>query len=225
MKKRILILTLITLAASHMVGYSQSRIPSATNGLFSNNLDFFAIQKVSDVYTGGVNEDIKGSIYLFDQWTKLRITSTYKDNYTYSILANYNIMADRFEIFVKGEKYILNPESVVKITKGNRTFKVSEEDLEKNYYEEVASGDNVSLVKIYESKVVEVPTKTLGLIERKISKSEKEFLVFKDGSMTKMPKSRGKLFKALNLTSEKRDKFKKYDIKNDYELAAIIKDA
>ena len=95
MKKRILILTLLTLAASHMVGYSQSRIPSATNGLFSNNLDFFAIQKVSDVYTGGVNEDIKGSIYLFDQWTKLRITSTYKDNYTYSILANYNIMADR----------------------------------------------------------------------------------------------------------------------------------
>lgn len=217
------IVVVLLLTVSNLV--NAQRTIQATNGVFSNNLDFFAVQKVSDVYTGSVNGDIKGSIYLFDQWTKLRITSTYKDNFTYSILANYNLMADRFEIFVKGEKYILNPESVVKITKGNRTFKVAEEDIDKNYYEEVASGDNVKLVKIYNSKVVEVPTKTLGLVERKITTSEKEFLLFNDGTMTKMPKSKGKLFKVLNLSDDLKNKFKKFNIKDVYQLSKIIGEA
>lgn len=73
----------------------------------------------------------------------------------------------------------------------------------------------------FNTKVVEVPTKTLGLVEWEITKTEKQLLIFKDGSLPKCRSHKENSLNYLfNFSKEKRDKFKK-----SVELTDTIKDA
>ncbi|RKR14016.1 hypothetical protein CLV91_0085 [Maribacter vaceletii] len=203
--------------------FSQSRVPSSVNGVFSNNLDFFAIQKVDDVYNNGVNEDIKGSPYLFSDWSDIYITVKLKKEETYHIKGNYNPVLDQFEIVIKNEKYILNPKSVIQIRRGSQIFKLGNSLT--SYHEELAVGKNVRLIKIYEASVMQTQTQTLGLFERKIVLKDSEYILFNDGRTIKLPKSKNKLFELLNTSQKKQKEYKKFKIKNLSDLSKIIQDS
>ncbi|MBT9187921.1 hypothetical protein [Zobellia russellii] len=201
-------------------GSSQNR-NGPQNSMFANNLDFFALQKVDDVYFNSNNNNVSGSPYLFNDWKKVRIEAKFKQNFTYSILANYNISTDNFIIKLEDQEYILNPESVISIKFDNRTFKVNT-SFDKNYHEVLADGSSIDLIRLFKVTTLESPTQTLGLVETKIKLKSDEFLVDSTNQITKLPKSKNKIYESLKIDKKNRAKYKQYNVKNLNELSKLI---
>ncbi|NNF19747.1 MAG: hypothetical protein HKN61_08195 [Flavobacteriaceae bacterium] len=214
------ILLILALVFSHLLS-AQNRSGGLSNNVFNNNLDFFAIQKVDNVYNNGKISDVQGSPYLWNGWKVVSVKISSGNNPSYQVPARYNVLANRFEIQVNGEAYMLDPNAILSIHAGTRTFKPGP-TVAYTYHEELAAGASISLFKIHSATLLESPGKTLGLIERKIVLKEKEMLQLNDGSVVKLPRRKKKLMKLLDVPPAKKEAFKDLNVKDPEDLSRII---
>lgn len=191
------------------------------NNVFSNNLDFFALQKVDNVVSNGVSDGMEGSPYLFGEWPEGTIHTKSTGAKSYTLPVNYNVVRDRFEVRVNGEQYALNPATLEKIQTGDRIF-VPRRLHDKRYSEIHVDGSRAKLVSLFNYQVVEAPTKTLGVITRQLKIREKKWLLLPDGALVKLPKSTRKLFKILELDNKNKERFSDHKIRKMEDLREIL---
>jgi hypothetical protein len=201
--------------------FAQDRYGNAQNGVFDNNMDFFAMAKVQNKSNTNYIEGVKGSIYLFDTWDKCIIIPS-NDTSNFAVPCNYNIYSDQFELKVDDDKYILNEDSIESIRIGQKIFKPSNNIVDAKYIQFLAQGDAIKVVRVFKAKIIEGQTSTLGLWESKLKVNEIDYFVMSDGSFMKVPSSKSKIFNILNLSQDQRKTYKKYNLKKTEELVHMI---
>ena len=219
MKNLLLLLILITTVCSAQDrGFNASQSSNA----FSNNLNVFAMQKIDKIYNGVLSGSSNGSVYLFKEFEECIIYHNSKDSY-YKANANYNVYSDQFEVLIDNELYLLDQKSVKEIQQGDRVFLPNpSEKQQKKYMEIIAEGKNISLVIVYEARVFEAQTQTLGLVENKIKLVNKDYFIL-DNELVKVPNSNSKILKLLKLTEQQKKKFGGENLKNLDTLISLIK--
>lgn len=201
--------------------FAQDRYGNAQNNVFDNNMEFFAMAKVKNKSNSNFVEGIKGSIYLFDTWDKCIIIPS-NDTSNFSVPCNYNIYSDQFELNIDNDKYILNEASIETIKIGQKIFKPSNNIDNAKYIQFIAQGNSIKVVRIFKAKIIEGQTSTLGLWESRLKVNEIDYFVMSDGSFVKVPSSKSKIFKILNLTEAQKKVYKKYNLKKTEELVQMI---
>jgi len=201
--------------------FGQDRYGNPQNGVFDNNLDFFAMAKVENKSNSNFIEGVEGTIYLNKTWEKCYIKSTKKDA-DLSIQCNYNVYEKQFEIIIDKDMYILNPESIASIQIGQKTFIPTIHSTDNNYYEQLADGKSVKLVKLYKAKVKTEKTNTLGLFEQRLVIRGIDYFLKDDDTFVKVPTSKSKIIEELNLTSDQKKDYKKYNLKKTDQLIEVI---
>jgi len=201
--------------------FGQDRYGNAQNNVFDNNMDFFAMAKVKNKSNSNFLAGVKGTIYLNKTWNKCQIYSS-KENSNFSLPCNYNVYSDQFEIQVDTDMYILNQESVNLIRIGKQMFKPTNNSSNKSYYELLADGNSVKIVKLYDAKIMEVQTNTLGLFEQKLVINDIDYFLMNDGKLIKIPSSKSKIFDVLDLTDEQRKIYKKYNLRKTENLIDMV---
>lgn len=195
------------------LSFSQERRGGVQNDVLANNLGDFALQKIDAVYHNEFRGNVSGNTYLFDDWKLGLITTTKNNNnnkeYSFSILINYNLKMDRFEIKMDNDIYFLEKQMVKEIRVGNKAFiptPTNYKDEIKSYMELLGEGEDFKLVKIYSLKIKGVQSKTsLGLYETKVTVKDKRFFVDNDGKFQEVPSSKKKIYEILDLSKEERE--------------------
>ena len=217
--KQLIIILLFTTSLSL---YSQERSFGSTNGVFNNNLEFFAMLKVGNKNNNEYTAKANGKYYLLKKWAPCEIETI--DNKEYTInKCNYNIYDHRFELLLENEVLFLNKEIIRKIKLNNKIFKPLEIDhsFKSNYYEELGSNENIRIIRLYNLKKKVLPsTESLGLYENKVEVKNKKYFIYNQ-EFLEVPKSTKNTFEILKLNYNKKD-HKNLKTKNIKDLLKII---
>lgn len=219
MKK--IILSLAILMSSYTFGQGKF-VASESSNVFSNNLNVFALQKIDQVYSNQYISGLKGSVYYKEDFAEGALYRKKDAERFFQVEANYNLFTDQFELLFEDELYLINAEGISKIVLDGHVFIPTNKFLQgKAYFEELAANAGVQFVKTHEVRLLEVPSKTMGLIETKIKRFEKKYLIV-NGALMEMPKNRKEFFAVLELSETQKNQFSKAHIKNDAEVIKII---
>lgn len=192
------------------VMWSQSRDLGPSSTMFANNLGDFALQKIDRVYNSEYSNNISGEMYLFDDWKQCIVKTNLKEEgLNFSVLCNYNLFTDQFEMKVDNEIYFLQHDVIVEIQQGNRTFVPNHNFSDENstaYMEVLGEGEKFDLVKLYDLKIKDVQSKrSLGLYEKKIMTKDKLFFVDQENNeLIEVPRSKRKIYNILELDAAER---------------------
>ena len=227
MKKTHLIIALTLFVSFY--SFSQDRNTSLRNGVFNNNLEFFALQKIETKYNNQYITNAKGRYKLFNDWKKCTITT--KDDRTLSSPCNYNLFSDEFEIKIENDIYFVEASQVKEILIEdnkylplNTNLPKSKEDY-KSYYNLIAKGNKLELVERYKLKLKTVASSTsLGLYENKFQIKEGLFFKLDNGELVEVPKSTKKIMQTLHLNKSLSNKYKKTNLKKLENLIPLVKE-
>jgi len=217
MKNLFILLSLFVFSITN----GQDRYGNAQNSVFDNNMEFFSMAKVKNKTNTNFIQGVEGTIYLNKQWNKCQLYSS-KENSNFSAPCNYNVYADQFEIKIENDQYILRPESMALIRMGRQMFKPSNSSTDNSYFELLADGKTVKIVRLYNAKIMAVQTHTLGLYEQKLVINNVDYFLMNDGELIKIPSSKSKIFDILNLTDEQRKVFKKYNLRKTDNIIDMV---
>lgn len=221
MKKIILI---IILCFTNLNLISQSRNVPVKNGVFNNNLEFFAMAKVNTKNNSEHSVKAKGHYYLTkNKWGKCQIKTTSNKDYDFNN-CNYNIFDKRFEFIIDNNVYFLHKNEVNYINFNDNKF-IPSKDItidDKNYFKELHTFKNGNkLIEIFFLDKKSIPSNTtLGLYHNKVIINSKKYLLL-ENKIIKLPNKKKKILKILNKESESK-KYKKLNIKNTEDLIKII---
>lgn len=202
--------------------YSQNRSVAQTNGVFNNNLEFFAMLKVGTKHNNEFSTVVNGKYYLLKKWSDCNIKTT--DGKKYSLKScNYNVYDNRFELLLEKEVLFLKKGIIKEITIDNKVFKplYLESEFKNNFYEEIVSNEKIKIIKLYKLKKRTIPsTESLGLYQNKVE-VKKGLYFIKDNEIIKIPKSTKETFKLLGKTYKKKE-HKKLSTKKVTDLVTTI---
>lgn len=225
--KKILILNLALLLAVSV--FSQDRNPSLTNGVFNNNLEFFALQKIQNKYNNQYIPNTKGRYRLFFDWKKCSLTTN--DDKTLVSLCNYNLYTDEFELKIENDIYFIEPIHIKEILVSTDKYiplaykDVDSKEKYKNYYNLIAKGQTAELVERYKLKLKNVASKSsLGLYESMFEIKKDLFFKFNNGNLIEVPRSTKKVIQVLNLNQSLSNKYKKTNLKKLENLILLIEE-
>lgn len=221
MKNKILtFFILITTLSLH----AQSRNVQYKNGVFNNNMEFFAMAKVSNKNNSENSIKAKGYYYLNNNWNKCQV-KTIKDKDHVFNTCNYNIFDKRFEFIIDNVVYFLKKNEVKHIVINGNKFVPSSFNfpLNKNFFNEIYTfKDNRKLIEIHELKKKSVPSNsTLGLYHNKIEKKSKKYILNENGTLIELPKNKKKILSKLNIKYNSKI-HKKLNPKNNNDLIKLI---
>lgn len=194
-------ITIIIIVLTYSIVFSQNRNTTLRNGVFNNNLDFFALQKVENIYNSNFYNNIKGRYYLYPTWEKCKLTNI--DNKRFIAPCNYNLHTDFIEIKVDTSIYILDHKKIKEIQVNNEYLRPIENNTVKHgnlssYYKELTNNKKINLIKRYNLSLQSVQSTTsLGLYETKLEIKEVLFFLFEDGKLEKVPKTNKKIREVL----------------------------
>jgi hypothetical protein len=201
---------------------SQNRTIGKTNGVFNNNLEFFAMLKVGNKNNNEFTAKANGKYYLLAKWAPCNIETN--DNKEYTInKCNYNVFDNRFELLLDKEVLFLNKEIIKKIEFNNKIFKTIKVDhrFKNNYYEDLGANKKVNIIRLYTLRKKVLPSKeSLGLFENKVEVLNKKYFIYNE-EIIEIPKSTKKTFKLLDLKYDKKN-HKKLKTKTIKDLHQII---
>ena len=225
--KKLFILSLTLLVS--ITCLSQNRNPSLTNGVFNNNLEFFALQKIQNKYNNQYIPKTKGKYHLFFDWQKCQLTT--KDDKTLVSLCNYNLFTDEFELKIENDIYFIESIHIKEIIVSNDKYVplplnyANIEENYKNYYNLIAKGQTVELVERYKLKLKNVASKTsLGLYESMFEIKKDLYFKFTNDNLVRVPKSSKKIIQTLDLNQSLSSKYKKTNLKKIENLILLIED-
>lgn len=221
MKKKILTFLILITTLSFQ---AQSRNVLYKNGVFNNNLEFFAMAKVSNKNNSENSTKAKGYYYLNKKWNKCQVKTAKNKNHIFNT-CNYNIFDKRFEFIIDNVVYFFKKHEVKHITINGYKFVPSSNNfpLNKNFFKEIHSfDDNRKLIEIYELKKKSIPSSsTLGLYHNKIEKKTKKYILNINGSLIELPKKKKKILSKLNIKYNSKI-HKNLNPKNNNDLIKLI---
>jgi hypothetical protein len=215
-------LIIIILCITSLNIVSQNRAIGRTNGVFNNNLEFFAMLKVDNKTNNEFTAKANGKYYLLEKWKPCKIETIDDKEYTIN-KCNYNVFDNRFELLLDKEVLFLNKDIIEKIEIDNRIYKTIKIDhrFKNNFYEDLGSNKKVAIIKLYTLRKKILPSKeSLGLFENKVEVLNKKYFIIND-EIIEIPKSTKATFKLLKLKYRKK-KHKKLKTKNIKDLQQII---
>jgi hypothetical protein len=215
-------LIIIILCITSLNIVSQERVIGSTNGVFNNNLEFFAMLKVGNKNNNEFTAKANGKYYLLEKWSSCIIETTDDKEYTMNN-CNYNVYDHRFELLLDKEVLFLNKDIIEKIEIDNKIYKTIKIDhrFKNNFYEDLGSNKKVAIIKLYTLRKKILPsTESLGLYENKVEVLDKKYFIIND-EIIEIPKSTKATFKLLKLKYSKK-KHKKLKTKNIEDLQQII---
>lgn len=215
-------LIIIILCITSLNITSQNRTIGKTNGVFNNNLEFFAMLKVGNKNNNEFTAKANGKYYLLENWAPCKIETIDDKEYTIN-KCNYNVYDHRFELLLDKEVLFLNKEIIKKIEIDNRIYKTIKIDhrFKNNFYEDLGNNKKVAIIKLYTLRKKILPSKeSLGLYENKVEVLNKKYFIIND-EIIEVPKSTKKTFELLSLKYIKK-KHKKLKTKNVKDLQQII---
>ncbi|WP_422090556.1 hypothetical protein [Tenacibaculum ovolyticum] len=219
------ILLIIVLCFTNLSLISQSRNVPFKNGVFNNNLEFFAMAKVNTKNNSEHSTKAKGHYYLNkNKWSKCYIKTTSNKDYTFDT-CNYNIFDKRFEFIIDNNVYFLQKKEVNYIKINNDKFIPSNKITtnNKNYFKEIhvfKNGDKLIEIFFLDKKSIPSNT-TLGLYHNKVIINSKKYLL-QNNKIIKLPNKKKKILKILNKQNDYK-KYKKLNIKKNEDLIEIIR--
>lgn len=221
MKKTLLI---ILLCFTNFNLLSQSRNVPFKNGVFNNNLEFFAMAKVNTKNNSEHSAKAKGHYYLTkNKWGKCHIKTVSNKDYTFDT-CNYNIFDKRFEFIIDNNVYFLQKSEVNYIYFNENKFIPSKNITvkNKNYFKELHTFKNGNkLIEVFFLSKKSIPSSTtLGLYHNKVIVNSKKYLL-EDKKIIKLPHKKKKILKMFNKKNDSKV-YKKLNIKNTEDLIKII---
>lgn len=218
MKKIFLILVLTSIYS-----YSQSRNVPFKNGVFNNNMEFFAMAKISNKNNSEHSTKNKGYYYFKNKWNKCRVITKDNKDYTFEV-CNYNIFDKRFEFIIDNTTYFLKKNEVDYVFINNNKFKPfnNQTTLNRNYYKEIHKfNKDFKLIEIYNLKKRNVASNsTLGLYHNKIKVKSKKYIL-KNGNIIELPRSKKKILTLLGKSYDSK-KHRKLNIKKHQDLITLL---
>ncbi len=194
-----------------------------TNGIFNNNLEHFALAKIKTKTNNEVSSKNLGRYYVKSTWTKCTIQGVDEKIHHFKS-CNYNVFDKRMELLFDDEIVILDSNSFTKIKLEKDVFKPFKFDStnDNNYFQELFSDENISLIKLYRLKKKSIPsTQSLGMFKQKVKVMSENYFVIK-GKIIKVPRSMKKILKILNKQNLKGN-FKGLNPRKDSDLIKIVK--
>lgn len=214
----------IILCLQTLLTYSQDRNVAFKNGVFNNNLEFFAMAKVNSKNNSENSIKVKGHYYLNkNKWRKCTIETVNNKIYNYQE-CNYNIYDKRFEFIIEEELYFLKQHEIKSIIINNEKFipfkTINVRD--KNYYREIYKLKNKDkLIEIYILNKKSVPSSTtLGLYHNKVSTKTKRYLLTQN-KIIELPKRKKEILKLFNKKYNAKS-HRKLKIKKDIDLIKLV---
>lgn len=232
MKKVIAILVLITFQFSlfsqtknwNTSAGTNSRNLNFKNGVFNNNMEYFAMAKVSDKNSTDYYKNATGQYYLSKDWKKCRVITKDNKDYVFNT-CNYNIYDKRFEYIIDNTTFFLKKDQISSVFINKMKFEPSTLKFgnDNNYYRLIYTfNNNLKLIELYKLKKKSIPSSSsLGLYVNKVEKKSKKFIL-RDGQLVELPKSKKKILKLLNKKYEK-EKYKKININKEEDLITLIR--
>lgn len=225
--KNLNIFLVIIFILSIQISFSQNRNEQFTNGVYNNNIQTFALQKINKIYNSEYSKHIVGTIYLFEDWKNCNITFI-KDK-SLKTKCNYNLFDDRLEFNFDNELYFMDNSNVKNIKISNEQYfpmkniaLLSNPKLS-NYYKSLAKGKNFELIQTYTITIQQVSSKhNLGTYENKI-KIKKHLFFKQNDKYIPVPKKKKNLYKVLNLDEESRQDLKNLNLKKEKDLIELTK--
>lgn len=218
-------ISLILLLALNLntITFSQSRNVAQKNGVFNNNLEFFALLKVKTKHNNEFSTKADGNFYLNKKWNKCVINTTDNKKYTFNS-CNYNVYDKRMEIFAENEILFIKKEIIQEIIIQKHRFKPFNSDINEinyKYYEDLAEKNNVKLIQVYSLKKKTIPSKeSLGIFVNTVEvKSKKYFII--DNKFIEVPKSKTKVLKLLKKENNKK-LYKKINVRKIKDLIFLV---
>lgn len=192
------------------------------NGVFNNNMEYFAMAKVTSKNNTDYYKNAAGQYYFDKEWGKCKVLT--KENKTYLLdLCNYNIFDKRFEFIVEKEVYFLKENPILSVFFKNKMFiPFKGIDDKSNYYRLIHKfNNNLELVETYTLKKKSIPSSfSLGLYTNKAEIKPKKFLL-KNKELIELPKSKKEILILLN-KSYKKEVHKKLNLKKESDLVELI---
>lgn len=220
MKKHIALITILFVSKL----FSQDRNVLYKNGVFNNNLEYFAMAKVSNKNNSENSTKAKGVYYLNKEWKKCMIY-TYDGKKYEMESCNYNIFDKRFEFFIDNTVYFLKKEILETVKIDNQNFKPNNNTIlfNNNYYREILIiNSEAKLIELYSLKKKSVPSNsTLGLYHNKIEKKKKKYILTKD-EIKELPTKKKKILELLNKKYNPKQ-HKHLNPKKEEDLIQLIK--
>lgn len=204
--------------------FSQDRNVLYKNGVFNNNLEYFAMAKVSNKNNSENSTKAKGIYYLNKEWKKCMIYTYDGKNYEMES-CNYNLFDKRFEFFIDNTVYFLKKEILETVKIDNQNFKPNNNTIlfSNNYYREIfIINSEAKLIELYSLKKKNVPSNsTLGLYHNKIEKKKKKYILTKD-EIKELPTKKKKILELFNKKYDPK-KHKHLNPKKEEDLIQLIK--
>ncbi|WP_417214714.1 hypothetical protein [Bizionia sp.] len=192
------------------------------NGVFNNNMEYFAMAKVSDKNSTDYYKNATGQYYLSKDWKKCRVITKENKDYIFNT-CNYNIFDKRFEYIIDNTTFFLKKEQISSVFINKMKFEPSIFNNENNYYRLIYKfNETFKLIELYKLKKKSIPSSSsLGLYVNKVEKKSKKFIL-KDGELIELPKSKKKTLRLLNKKYDKK-KHKDLKISKEEDLINLIK--
>lgn len=188
------------------------------NGVFNNNLEFFAMAKVNSKNNTDYFKNAKGQYYFNKKWGKCRVITKSNKDYTLDD-CNYNLHDKRFEFMIDNNLYFLKKNEVQQIFINKNKFLPFDNKLtqDKNYYQIIHKfNDSLELIKLFKLKKKSIPSSSsLGLYTNKVEiKAHKYFIL--DNKLIELPRSKKKILKIIG--KKYYDKYRNLSIKKTKTL-------
>lgn len=192
------------------------------NGVFNNNLEFFAMAKVNSKNNTDYFKNAEGQYYFKEKWGKCRVITKSNKDYTLND-CNYNIYDKRFEFLIDNNLYFLKKNEVKQIFINKDKFLPFNNQLtsDKNYYQIIHKfNDNLKLIKIFKLKKKNIPSSSsLGIYVNKVERKSQNYLIL-NNKLIELPRSKKKILKIIG--KKYHNKYQNLNIKNDKDLIKLI---
>lgn len=205
---------IFTLILTFYVGSLLAQNEAAVNN--TSNSFSTVLKPNADNFSGGFffynpRRDVKGTVYLFDDWSNFAMIST-KDNYKF-LVRNVNINIERNNIQAKISNdsiFEFNLNDIEKITINNKVYKNIYGKNGKRIYEIIYESDSFSILKGFETKIISgSPNPMVNRSDDKIVRNKSYFLKT-EMNINPFRLSKNKILKLLANDQERINKIKQY---------------
>lgn len=201
---------IITFILLTFVSYSFAQ-DNGVIGAGLNNLTSDSAYTSGSWVTNYQDTSIKGSVYLFEDWSTKGIITTQSDRNLVIEGLNYDTLNDNFVVKVSTDSvFIFNNTDIKEININNHKFKAysTSNTSTKSYFEIIAVGHDVEFLKQYEKKIKKGKLDPLTQLLEQDKYVETYTYFFKSGNELKEIKLNKKSFSKL--FGEHKDKIKAF---------------